>query len=1354
MKRLLVCFLIILCGSLVFCKEDCIVPECLFKIRGLPPMNIIERFGKPVPVFGKAMLLKSPKGYNECKANLGKFLSLYIDKFDGRDLVAVFGFRCRNYDLVHFSNFPENGSRPENAMSFLQVEGCRISLQDYNKLANHTNTEHVLFRAHVITDEQTFCSENDNTYDDVVASLNNTNGELKASENATISEMKNSENNTVSELKTSDNNTNSESKASENGTISEIKNSENTTVSDLKTSENSTNSEFKTSENAKVNEMKNTENTTNNELKDQGNTIITELKATENTIGNKTKNPENTTDSQLKTSDSELKVQCNLFDSALDVWVENPPNNNDTSLSFITQCDGSFPLMREAIFSGMRWEEMPKEIMYKFPNLQTLEITNNYLTLPPKEFPWNDSLLFSPRNISRTSSMAEQYSKVYNIEIEANLTRRVYRLDNNRITDLTEFQFHGYLHMISLKNNNVSYIGQNTFSNVKGLQHISLDQNNLTVLPTYLFRGLKHLRHLSLQDNALYKLKPETFEDLTQLVYLNLANNSLGHLKNGIFVNLVKLKEIHLEHNKLTSVSSNVFPISTISLHSVFLHNNPLEIFPEFLFYVRNLRQANLRNGNISFQNFSDIIVRVINPYLIESIARTTSSEMDFKKVPEHMRKIDLSANKIKKIGIDSGILSIKKYWQRLEIILKHFHFLLDDNPLRCDCDIIPFSNVINQFVQNGSFSGKEYFFNEWKCQWPEELVNRPMLKAKEEETYCEKNITFCPENCTCYERSISKILIVDCRDRNFMELPDILPNGKLELWLQRNNISSLTYRGYLKQVTRMYMSENVLEHIDHKAVEELRNVQILRLDSNMLASLPPAIRSIKSKEIYLKGNPFKCDCNTLWMKSWIMEKVGVIRDVASIACNIDDGKGKQFVSVPDEEFICVEGFDSIKHMVTPAIACSLSIAIFLAIFCFTYIFRLEVKVLLYIYFGIHPFDKDENSGDEQIDVVIVHSPTITEWVHENIVSFLEQDGRQYVVCEMMRDFIAGFSYQENITSTVRHSKRMLIILSKDMMDDNDLIKVAWNEAQEKIKEHRTNYVIFMTHHVQSKQIQNKDLKRYFKRGRCIDTQDSLFKEKILYSMPDLKGSKDDSERDLPDLRETIQDMYGPFDDEDIAENNTLFIAYSDKELNYTLKELKPTLENLGHNLYLPDRDFIPGASKEENILKAVDSCIHTLFLISGENLQDEWSLFTFRCAIEKSLRQKCNHLIVLIADDIRFEDMDEEVKYYMKTHVTLDIRSTWYWKRVINSLPSLAPTKNHEKRLDEVDTDIDPHVLYLNKRNLKQNEIIPKTKTEHINKEIHADDCTCEKCALENKNTGYKGDTIELKIIDGDTAV
>lgn len=74
------------------------------------------------------------------------------------------------------------------------------------------------------------------------------------------------------------------------------------------------------------------------------------------------------------------------------------------------------------------------------------------------------------------------------------------------------------------------------------------------------------------------------------------------------------------------------------------------------------------------------------------------------------------------------------------------------------------------------------------------------------------------------------------------------------------------------------------------------------------------------------------------------------------------------------------------------------------------YIYRLEIEDLLYF----HPFDQDMDCK-EIIDVLVVHSPGSTKWVLENIVEYLEFSIAHCSVCEMMRDFVAGCSYQENI---------------------------------------------------------------------------------------------------------------------------------------------------------------------------------------------------------------------------------------------------------------------------------------------------------------------------------------------------
>ena len=72
----------------------------------------------------------------------------------------------------------------------------------------------------------------------------------------------------------------------------------------------------------------------------------------------------------------------------------------------------------------------------------------------------------------------------------------------------------------------------------------------------------------------------------------------------------------------------------------------------------------------------------------------------------------------------------------------------------------------------------------------------------------------------------------------------------------------------------------------------------------------------------------------------------------------------------------------------------------------------------------------------------------------------------------------------------------------------------------------------------------------------------------------------------------------------------------------------------------------------------------------------DEWSLFTFRTAYEKSLRERSNHLIVVIKDEVASDKMDKEVRQYLRSYVSLNANDRWFEQKLFNGLPLL---KNHE---------------------------------------------------------------------------
>ncbi|KAK3610832.1 hypothetical protein CHS0354_007209 [Potamilus streckersoni] len=309
----------------------------------------------------------------------------------------------------------------------------------------------------------------------------------------------------------------------------------------------------------------------------------------------------------------------------------------------------------------------------------------------------------------------------------------------------------------------------------------------------------------------------------------------------------------------------------------------------------------------------------------------------------------------------------------------------------------------------------------------------------------------------------------------------------------------------------------------------------------------------------------------------------------------------------------------------------------------------------------------DTTNKHEGIDAVIVHSGKLTDWVMDHIVDILEGENYNFHVCDMARDFVIGFTFQENLNQVVRHSKRMILLISEDWRTDDETFNVAWNIAQEKIKESKSNFGIIISHGVTSKQIKDKALLRFMQRGRYIDSKHKLFVEKILYSMP----IKDEHVQERkPNISSLIQRKFSIHEGEVDDNRIHTFVSYSDQDQEFVTSELVPDLEKIGYRLCIPDRDFIPGASKKENILKAIDGSLRTLFILSVSHIKDEWSLFTFITACEKSLRVKTNYLIVIVREDIDLPIMDKEVNHYLKTHISLHVKDRWLWSKLLNGLP------------------------------------------------------------------------------------
>ena len=381
--------------------------------------------------------------------------------------------------------------------------------------------------------------------------------------------------------------------------------------------------------------------------------------------------------------------------------------NESPNVLKLFSCSHVSAKMASMTLANMSLAELSNGFSTRFPNLQWLNLERNKLAVPPTIFPWSNKEKTFANNISASQYIVNSRS-VFKLDIPAHIFSREFILDYNNMNNLTEYTFHGYLHRISLKYNGMKAIGARVFQDTTGLQIINLRSNKLKCLPNNIFEKLTNLRYLDISENRLTALHWDVFVNLVVLQSLNLANNSLEILPKGLLTNLNQLKILKMQHNCISKLNVQLFPFSLNALTYVYFNNNPLQRLPAFIFWIKNLVKADFSNTDISCNNLTNFIKnmdenRLEGNYLYP---RNTSNS-DLVYVPFVKKVIDLSYSKIDSLYIEE---LTPKMIHILEL-LSQFKLVLKDNPINCDCKILPLTTILDALKDNGTIDSNEYFF-------------------------------------------------------------------------------------------------------------------------------------------------------------------------------------------------------------------------------------------------------------------------------------------------------------------------------------------------------------------------------------------------------------------------------------------------------------------------------------------------------------------------------------------------------------------------------------------------------------------------------------------------------------------
>lgn len=242
---------------------------------------------------------------------------------------------------------------------------------------------------------------------------------------------------------------------------------------------------------------------------------------------------------------------------------------------------------------------------------------------------------------------------------------------------------------------------------------------------------------------------------------------------------------------------------------------------------------------------------------------------------------IDLRHNLISTIELEElENLALSQSTEEYAYAERDVRFLLEENPLDCDCRAYVFSRYLEQKLDRRVYRLVKLLPGNLKCHRPSRLSGLLVKKISSRDLTCP--LRDCPAPCRCSLKRYNLGIVVNCTASGLTEIPRMLPNvtgaNHTELLLDRNEIMKLpnaSYPGY-EDVTELHLASNGIEDLSPGVLP--RNLQVLTLDNNRLTALGSDIVKFLNgsdtlRNLTLHNNPWDCDCSARELLDLIQQK-------------------------------------------------------------------------------------------------------------------------------------------------------------------------------------------------------------------------------------------------------------------------------------------------------------------------------------------------------------------------------------------------------------------------------------------------------------------------------------------------
>lgn len=353
------------------------------------------------------------------------------------------------------------------------------------------------------------------------------------------------------------------------------------------------------------------------------------------------------------------------------------------------------------------------------------------------------------------------------------------------------------------------------------------------------------------------------------------------------------------------------------------------------------------------------------------------------------LKVLDLGFNKIKSLNFSE--------LRNFDIDLNSLH--LNDNPLECDCNMHSFLSATdqNKLATVFSYNCKIDHFYLKTC------VNKPYLPPYSSSAQC-------PSECNCEKMEDGTEsnfwIIISCESKGLTSLQEIgFENAtSIQLAISNKNLMELPKLPSHSRVTFIQASHNKISNI---VTENLpAKLRVLDVSYNNIQRISANVLDyIKRLEVvFLKENPFKCDCSDE-MTNFIKFVSAPVTDLQGAKCDSTNELSIKTMG----DYCSQRAF--IRNLI---IVIVLAILIMIVSFVY-YKYQQVIKAWLYAHnFRLWWIDEEHLDKDKVYDAFISYSHLDEAFV-QYLVETLENSSPPFKLCVHVRDFTPGELIEQSV---------------------------------------------------------------------------------------------------------------------------------------------------------------------------------------------------------------------------------------------------------------------------------------------------------------------------------------------------